>query len=177
MDSSLWRGASLTRAGRKFAVPWTYFASFVQSPCHLRSRPTREPCTLRSDTGIQSLIHSSSRLRLMLAPEHSTRRTCKMARRSIGLQFAIRWRKARAVWREGKRPRFVIGLADVALLLPRQLRVGEVEKSPAATLGGGVKVDHEMLDRLRIAVYCRSPLLWSWPDSFGSDRNPTRISS
>src|ERR1700733_13570524 len=81
-SSSLWRGASLTRAGKKFAVPLTYFASFVQSPCHLRSRPTREPCTLRSDTGIQSLIHSSSRLRFMLGPEHSTRRTCKMARRS-----------------------------------------------------------------------------------------------
>src|ERR1700736_3329135 len=128
-SSSLWRGASLTRAGRKFAVPWTYFASFVQSPCHLRSRPTREPCTLRSDTGIQSLIHSSSRLRLMLAPEHSTRRTCKMARRSIGLQFAIRFRKARAVWRAATQTRFLIAFAEGAHLLARQVRVGEVEKS------------------------------------------------
>src|ERR1700737_2826334 len=84
-SSSLLRGASLTRVGRTFAAPSTYFASFVQSPCLLRSRPTREPCTLPSDTGIQSLIHSSSRLRFMLAPTHFTRRTCKMARRSIGL--------------------------------------------------------------------------------------------
>ena len=30
---------------------------FVRSPCHLRSTPTREPCTLPSATGIQSLIH------------------------------------------------------------------------------------------------------------------------
>jgi len=77
----------------------------------------------------------------------------------------------------GNATRFLIAFAEGAHLLARQVRVGEVEKSPAATLGGGVKVDHEMLDRLRIAVYCRSPLLWSWPDSFGSDRNPTRISS
>src|ERR1700682_3480190 len=91
-SSSLGRGASLTRAGRKFAAPLTYFASFVQSPCHLRSRPTREPCTLPSDTGIQSLIHSSSRLRYMLAPAHFTRRTCGMARRSMGLRFAIHFR-------------------------------------------------------------------------------------
>ena len=40
----------------------------------------------------------------MLAPEHSTRRTCKMARRSMGLQFAIRFRKARAVWRAATQP-------------------------------------------------------------------------
>src|SRR5713101_7419796 len=65
---------------------------FVQSPCHLRSKPTREPCTLPSDTGIQSLIHSSSRLRSMLAPAHFTRRSCEMARRSMGLQFAIHFR-------------------------------------------------------------------------------------
>src|ERR1700674_597093 len=91
-SSSLWRGASLTRAGRKFAARLTYFASFVRSPCHLRSRPTREPCTLPSDTGIQSLTHSSSRLRSMLAPAHFTRRTCEMARRSTGLQFAIHFR-------------------------------------------------------------------------------------
>jgi hypothetical protein len=31
-----------------------------------------------------------------------------------------------------------------------------------------VKVDHEMLDRLRIAVYSRSALSGSWPDSFGA---------
>ena len=30
------------------------------------------------------------------------------------------------------------------------------------------EVDDEMLDRLRIAGYCRSALLWSWPDSFGA---------
>lgn len=91
-SSSLWRGASLTRAGRKFAVPSTYFASFVQSPCHLRLRPTSEPSRSPSDMGIQSLIHSSSRLRCMLAPAPSTRRTCEMARRSTGLQFAIHFR-------------------------------------------------------------------------------------
>jgi hypothetical protein len=73
-------------------APLTYFASFVQNPCHLRSRPTREPCTLPSDTGIQSLIHSSSRLRSMLAPAHFTRRTCETARQSMGLQFAIHFR-------------------------------------------------------------------------------------
>src|SRR5439155_21967317 len=85
MNSSLWRGASLTRAGRKFAAPSTYFVSFVQSPCLFRSRPTSEPYTLPSDTGILSLIHSSSRLRWMLAPAHFTQRTCEMARRSTGL--------------------------------------------------------------------------------------------
>src|SRR5580704_19444387 len=92
MNSPLWRGASLTRAGRKFAAPLTYFASFVPSPFHLRLRPTRAPCTLPSDTGIPSLIHSSSRLRLMLAPVLFTPRTCEMARRSMGLQFAIHFR-------------------------------------------------------------------------------------
>ena len=66
----------------------------------------------------------------------------------------------------GNATRFLIAFAEGAHLLARQVRVGEVEKSPAATLGGGVKVDHEMLDRLRIAVYCRSALSRSWPDSF-----------
>src|SRR5580658_1640871 len=58
---SLWLGASFTTAGMKCAARSTYFAFLVRSPRLLRSRPTREPCTLRSDTGIQSLIHSSSR--------------------------------------------------------------------------------------------------------------------
>src|ERR1043165_3038234 len=58
-------------ARRKLAKSWeevrrALAAYFVQSPCHLRSRLTREPCILPSDTGIQPLIHSSSRLRLML---------------------------------------------------------------------------------------------------------------
>src|SRR5437868_13608173 len=57
----------LDKSWRTFAAPSTSFAFFVQSPCLLRSRPTREPCTLPSDTGIQSLIHSSSRLRSMPA--------------------------------------------------------------------------------------------------------------
>ena len=91
-SSSLWRGASLTRVGRTFAAPSTYFASFVQSPCLLRSRPTREPCTLPSDTGIQSLIHSSSRLRSLLARAHFIRRTCETVRQSMGLQSAIHFR-------------------------------------------------------------------------------------
>src|SRR5882762_6897135 len=111
-SSSLWRGASLARAGRKFAASLTYFASFVQSPCHLRSRPTREPCTLPSDTGIQSLIHSSSRLRSMLAPAHFTRRTCEMARRSMGLQFAIHFR----VRHTDQAHRLAKGRAAVSLL-------------------------------------------------------------
>ena len=42
--------------------------------------------------GYLSLIHSSSRLRFMLAPTRFTRRTCEMARRSTGLQFAIHFR-------------------------------------------------------------------------------------
>ena len=61
-------------------------------PGFLRLRPTSEPYILPSDTGIQSLIHSSSRLRSMLAPTHFTRRTCETARRSMGLQFAIHFR-------------------------------------------------------------------------------------
>ena len=31
--------------------------AFVRRPCRLRPRPTSEPCTLASDTGIPSLIH------------------------------------------------------------------------------------------------------------------------
>ena len=83
-SSSLSHGASLTRVGRTFAAPLTYFASFVQSPCLLRSRPTNEPCTLPSDTGIPSLIHSSSRLHSMPAPAHFIRKTCEMAKPSMG---------------------------------------------------------------------------------------------
>src|SRR5579862_7117813 len=92
MSSSLWRGASLTEAGRTSAALLTYFASFVQSQCLLRSRPTNEPCTLPSDMGIQSLIHSSSRLRSMPAPAHFIQRTCETDRQSMGLQFAIHFR-------------------------------------------------------------------------------------
>ena len=65
---------------------------FCPEPVPLTLRPTREPCTLPSATGIQSLIHSSSRLRSMPVPAHFTRRTCEMARRSTGLQFAIHFR-------------------------------------------------------------------------------------
>ena len=53
---------------------------------------THERYTLPSDTGIPSLIHSSLRLLSMSAQAHFTRRTCEMARRSTGLQFAIHFR-------------------------------------------------------------------------------------
>jgi len=61
-------GALSVQVLNEFAAPLVYFAFFVQSPSHLRSRPTREPWTLRSDAGIQSLTYSSSRLRSM--PDH-----------------------------------------------------------------------------------------------------------
>ncbi len=85
------------RAGRRFAAPSKSFAFFAPIPCHLRLRPMSRPWPLRSDLGIQSMIHSSSRLRSVPAPERFTRRTCGMARRSNGLRFAILF------WAKGNR--------------------------------------------------------------------------
>ena len=65
---------------------------FCPEPVPLTVETHERAVHIAERTGIQSLIHSSSRLRLMLAPEHFTRRTCKMARRSTGLQFAIHFR-------------------------------------------------------------------------------------
>src|ERR1700687_4347943 len=86
-------------ARRKFDKSWEevrraldILRVFCPEPVPLTVETTREPCILPSDTGIQSLIHSSSQLRSMLAPAHFIRRTCETARQSMGLQSAIPFR-------------------------------------------------------------------------------------
>jgi hypothetical protein len=57
--------------------------------------------------------------------------------------------------------RVTVGQPPTGTCLPGRCASARFEKSPAATLGGGVKVDHEML-----GCGLRSALSGSWPDSF-----------